>query len=634
MSRSLFRSNTGDCAARLLVLTKNFESGSSRKRQRPGIQCGNAGLTRRSRFGLLFAVFDFAIVLKNREGEFPAQKIRLKCTDYIVYFVFVSNIMKLSDRTSGILLHLSSLPGSSCCGDLGQGARDFADFLQAAGQSWWQMLPINPIDGHHSPYASVSAFAGEPIYIDNQALVEDGLLDPEDVDWQPNGPLERAAFSAARDYRKTRRHKAFERFHNKQGGAKYRAAYEEFMEENRSWVMPHAIFCSLAEDYGTFNWTIWPDEKIRKADPLVLEQVCIDKEERIAYHVFLQLLFDVQWKEFRNYCRERKIGLIGDVPIYVGMSSADTWANSRLFQLDEFGRMERVAGVPADSFNPDGQRWNSPLYRWEKHKEENYQWWLTRIRTCLRRFDALRLDHFIGFYNYFSMPPAPDRDDPGAWIPGPADDFFDTVLTEFPRTAFIAEDLGVMNAGVHALRDKYGFPRMNVFQFSFDYRKNTDLAKEWTANSIVCTGTHDTTTLAAWFEELLEDRKKPEPFWDFEYIFRSLKRYVPGTSEHQKQLTGMQPVLAERWKKLSITASGEISRDSLRWAIIQTVLDSPGNVAIFPMQDLLGLDRSARMNFPGHAEGNWTWRLDRKYLTGELAHTLGELTACFQRNQS
>ncbi|MGL6227107.1 MAG: 4-alpha-glucanotransferase [Thermoguttaceae bacterium] len=512
--------------------------------------------------------------------------------------------MNLKERTSGILLHLSSLPGKSCCGDLGEGARKFADFLQDAGQRNWQMLPVNPIDLYHSPYASVSAFAGEPIYIDLDDLVEQGLLDSESIDWEPQGPRGRTAFSAARDYRELRWIQAYKRFKQGRGGEKYRTAYPQFMEENRSWVLNHALYCTLAEHFGTFHWNDWPDAALRRANPAALEQLGREFGERIDYHIFLQLVFDVQWSSFRSYCRDRGIGLIGDVPIYVGAASADTWGNSRLFQLDEEGNMSRVAGVPADSFNPDGQRWNSPLYDWEVHKATDYEWWRTRIRTCLRRFDVVRLDHFIGFYNYFSMPPEPDPADLGSWISGPADHFFDAILEEFPKTSFIAEDLGVMNAGVHALREKYEFPGMNVFQFSFDYRRNSDPSLNWKPISVVCTGTHDTTTLGAWLEEVVADSRKAEPFWDYEFIVSLLQPFMQD---------GMMP-------------KGSVNRDSLRWGIIQKVLQSPGNTAIFPMQDLLGLDKTARMNFPGHAENNWVWRLEPGCLTPELASKLRMMT--------
>lgn len=521
--------------------------------------------------------------------------------------------MKLTDRTSGILLHLSSLPGAGLCGSLGAPAKAFVDFLHAAKQSWWQMLPINPIDSHFSPYASVSAFAGEPLYLDLHSLVHDRLLDPEDIDWEPAGPEGQVAFQAARDYRKARWRKAFERFRENNGGNTYRAESERFMDENRPWLMQYALFCTLAEHFETSHWSLWPEESLRRADPKALEAVYKEKEERISYHVFLQLIFDVQWRAFRAYCREKGIGLIGDVPIYVGISSVDTWGHPGLFQLDADGRMDRIAGVPGDSFNPDGQRWNSPLYKWDAHKEQGYSWWKSRIRTCLSRFDAVRLDHFIGFYNYFSMPNEPDPNDHGSWIPGPAEDLFDALLEEFPSTAFIAEDLGVLNAGVHALREKYAFPGMNVFQFSFDFRTSEDPTLQWQETSVVCSGTHDTPTLAAWLEEVIADREKPEPFWNLPAILEMLNRFVPETPQSKELFS-------------------QLDLPTLCWAVIRMIMHSRGKTAIFPMQDILALGKFARMNFPGHTVDNWLWRMTPNDPLPGLAETLSELTVRYDRS--
>ncbi|MDR0521606.1 MAG: 4-alpha-glucanotransferase [Planctomycetaceae bacterium] len=509
--------------------------------------------------------------------------------------------MSLQQRLSGVLMPVSSLPGSSLCGCLGAGARRFADFLNRAGQKAWQMLPVNPVDECFSPYASVSAFAGDPIYIDIEDLVETGLLTKSDLAGIPEGPKTQAAYHAARSVKMPLLRKAFDTFRqqtaNGKPPTKYHAAWKPFAEQN-AWVYSHAEFCALSEHYGTVDWTQWKDSGEFTSGKQSADYA-------YAFHVFLQTVFDVQWNELHGYCKQLGILLIGDVPIYVSKNSADTWANRQLFQLDADGHMVRVAGVPADSFNPDGQRWNAPLYDWEKHKESGYAWWLRRIGHSLRRFDALRLDHFIGFYNYFSMTPQPDTHDQGFWVPGPAEDFFETVLREFPEAQLIAEDLGVMNPGVHQLRDRFNFPGINVFQFQFDFRRNTDATAEWKVNSLVCTGTHDTNTLAAWFDEVLLDRKKQEPFWDFGFLFNLIKAAMPDACP--------------------------VTRRSILWGIIRKVMSSPGNVSIFPMQDLLGLPESARMNFPGHASGNWCWRLDESYLTDELADRLRAWTAEFGR---
>ena len=513
--------------------------------------------------------------------------------------------MGFQQRISGVLMPLSSLPGNPLCGDLGSGAKRFASFLHRAGQKAWQVLPVNPIDECFSPYASVSTFAGDPIYIDLEDLVRTGLLSPEALDEIPQGSHSKSAFHAVRDVKMALFHKAFNSFRQTRG-TKYHDAFDRFVEET-PWVGPHAAFCALSEKYGTDDWTTWADEGVRHADQDALKRALADPKlaTTVSFHTFLQVLFDVQWNELREHCQQHSIHLIGDIPIYVSKNSVDTWANRHLFQLDAAGHMTRVAGVPADSFNPDGQRWNAPLYDWEKHKDDGYAWWTARIGNALRRFNTLRLDHFIGFYNYFSMPLEHDDNDLGSWIPGPADDLFEAVLKRFPDASLIAEDLGVMNPGVHQLRDKFAFPGINVFQFQFDFRKNTDATAEWRENSLVCTGTHDTNTLSAWFDEVLEDRKKTEPFWDFAFLLGMIKEFLPSGTP--------------------------LNRESALWGIIRKVMSSPGNVSIFPMQDLLGLPTSARMNFPGHADGNWVWRLDESLLTDELADRLKQWTEEFQR---
>jgi len=513
--------------------------------------------------------------------------------------------MGFKQRISGVLMPISALPGSPLCGDFGSSAKRFVTFLNRAGQKAWQVLPVNPIDECFSPYASISTFAGDPIYIDLEDLVQTGLLQRSDLAGIPQGPQTQSAFYVAREMKMQRFHKAFANF-RRTSGTKYHDAFDRFVDES-PWVGPHAAFCALSEKYGTVDWTQWTDEGVKHADQDALQRTLADPElaTSVAFHTFLQVMFDVQWSELHEHCRQHGIALIGDIPIYVSKNSVDTWANRQLFQLDSAGHMIRIAGVPADSFNPDGQRWNAPLYDWEAHKADGYSWWLHRIGNVLRRFDMLRLDHFIGFYNYFSMTPQPDENDPGSWIPGPANDFFETVLKAFPDAPLIAEDLGVMNPGVHQLRDTFEFPGINVFQFQFDFRINTDVTAEWKENSLVCTGTHDTNTLAAWFDEVLEDRKKPEPFWDFTFLFDMIKQFMPQDCP--------------------------VNRETVLWGIVRKVMSSPGNVAVFPMQDLLGLPSSARMNFPGHADGNWTWRLDASFLTDELADRLKQWTAEFGR---
>jgi 4-alpha-glucanotransferase len=511
--------------------------------------------------------------------------------------------MTLQRRISGVLLPLSSLPGSPLCGNIGAGARRFANFLQQAGQRVWQMLPVNPIDECFSPYASISTFAGDPIYIDLTDLKQNGLLDDEDLSGIPAGPKTRSAFCSAKSIYPQRLHKAFQRF-RETTGTKYHQAFETFIDSN-PWVGPHSVFCALSERFGTNDWLRWTDASLRHADQDALHRVVPELEYHVAYYAFEQLVFDVQWNELHEYCRSKGIALVGDVPIYVSKHSVDTWANRHLFHMEPDGELSRVAGVPGDSFNPDGQRWNSPLFDWQKHKETGYDWWLQRLGKAFCRFDAVRLDHFIGFYNYFSMTPEPDPNDAGFWVAGPADGFFEAVLKAYPGAQLIAEDLGVMKPEVHQLRDKFHFPGINVFQFSFDFRRNTDATLQWNTNSVVCTGTHDTNTAAAWFDEVLLDRKKPEPIWEFPTNYKMIKDILP--------------------------PNVPVNRQTVIWGLVRKVLSSPGNVAVFPMQDLLGLGGDCRMNFPGHADGNWLWRLDEAYLTDELAQRLRLWTQEFGR---
>ncbi len=575
--------------------------------------------------------------------------------------------MNLNERTSGILLHLSSLPGPHCCGDLGKIARRFADFLAQAGQKWWQMLPINPIDECFSPYSSISAFAGDPLYIDLDDLCEQGLLDPEDIAWGPVGPKNHTAYHVARDYRSVRWDKAFRRFQANRGGEKYRVAYagtaydgatyegavydgtvyERFAAEN-SWARPYALFCALAEKYGTQDWVLWPDEAVRHAQPEALRAVAGELAERIEYHLFLQLVFDVQWQELRRYCNDRGIGLIGDVPIYVSRQSVETWSETRLFQIDSHGHLERVAGVPGDSFNPEGQRWNSPLYRWDVHRDDGYAWWTARLVNTLKHFDAVRLDHFIGFYNYFSMPPEnmpkEEREaklqDPhltpeekakllGEWIIVPQDALFEKIRRVLPDSQFIAEDLGVLKEGVIELRNKFGFPGMNVFQFGFDFFRGDDPTIHWEPNSVVCTGTHDTPPLSAWLEELLLDHQLDNRRWNWDAILSMLKSFIGGTEEWKNRF-GHEPLPDGRSRDWPGEAPSFDKKTLIR-AMIEMTMHSPGNTAVFPMQDIIAAGPESRMNFPGHAENNWCWRLDEADLTDDLANTLAYLTWLYRR---
>jgi 4-alpha-glucanotransferase len=543
--------------------------------------------------------------------------------------------VQLSVRSSGILLPVASLPHAPFCGDLGQGARQFIDFLYHSGQTWWQMLPINPIDRYNSPYASISAFAGEPLYIDLEHLVQQGLLDHDDTAPQ-TGPLEKIAYSAARDYRNLRLRKAFDRYRRNLGGDIFRQNSDRFREENSFWLDAHSVFCALADRFGTQEWPEWSDVHLRRHNEEAINAARNVLREDMEYHLFLQLVFDVQWGLLREYCRQRGIGMIGDVPIYVAAASADTWENRHLFQLDEDGNLLRSAGVPGDSFNPDGQRWNSPLYQWGEHESQHYQWWLNRMKLTLQRFDAVRLDHFIGFENYFSLPQTASEEDRGHWYPGPGAHFFEAVLKSFPNARLIAEDLGVLSEGVVNLRDKFAFPGMNVLQFHFDYRHDGDPTRHWQKNSIVCTGTHDTNTIMGWIHDIRHASELGQSPWDRDYLTHLVQSYIPHHLLYENKEISPDDVMAslEHLNASMVSADGSPvpAREQIHTALLRMVMSSPGDVAIFPMQDILGLGSEARMNFPGTSEGNWLWRLDISHLTEKLAASLKSFVVEYHRN--
>lgn len=631
-------------------------------------------------------------------------------------------------RSSGALAPLFSLPGVRDVGSLGRGARRFVDFLADSGQRWWQSLPVNPIDQFGSPYAGRSAFAGETLYLDLEDLRDEGLLDDADlaVAWflpdadaspicanSPNSALppsstpqtdarsERIDYRAAFERRRPCWRKAFERYRNGVGGAKYRALEKHFRYENAFWLDDFVLFAALSEEYGV-SWSDWPVE-FRRRDAAALAEFAEKRTDELDYLRFLQLVFDVQWNELRAYCAERNVGLFGDVPIYVGKNSADVWAFRDLFQVDLEGRTIREAGVPADDFNPDGQRWSSPLYRWERHRETDFDWWRRRMKKTLSRFDLVRLDHFIGFYNFYSFPGdgAPENVDAtnagnqtqsslpqqkenfvarlikalfgkssgnqdGAqnqpkkthivdgvayedgWEPGPQEAFFNAIFADCPREAFVAEDLGVMNAGVCALRDRYRLPGMQVFQFSFDDVKidaKTGAApnplEKWSENYVAYTGTHDAAPILGWLADVEKYGGGAWASLDFAGIVDVLERYrrdddrpaaildgdAPANEASESTQTAQTANPATPTLGVSLRCeplSTQIAK--LRTAALRAVAESPCRLAIFPIQDVLGLSNDARVNFPGVGVGNWTWRFADDALTSETCRELRKLT--------
>lgn len=468
----------------------------------------------------------------------------------------------LSDRSSGILLHITSLPGAHGIGDLGPAAYAFAELLAQAKQQWWQTLPVCPIGHGDSPYHSVSAFAGSPLMISLEGLVDDGLLSNDDLDAMPVGEVD---YAAARQYKLTMLRRAFEA--SRIGSqSKLRTDEAHFAQQSRAWLDDYCLYAAIAHTQGGAPWTDWTPA-LRDRDPETLDRARRELRGAIEFHTFAQHIFDRQWRRLRHHCRSQGVRLLGDVPIFVSLQSADVWARRDVFRLGDDGRPTVVAGVPPDYFSEDGQLWGNPLYDWDALAERDYDWWIDRLATTFARFDTVRLDHFIGFHNYWEVPADAPNARKGHWRPGPGRALFDCVQRKFAGRPMIAEDLGMLTDGVTELREACGFPGMRVLQFAFDGDpQNIHRVVNHTERSVAYTGTHDNDTARGWFDSLDD---------------------------------GMQ-----QWIRQEFGAHDE----PIHWAMIRNAWHSPSVLAITPMQDWLGLDGTHRMNTPGIGQGNWRWR--------------------------
>ncbi len=492
------------------------------------------------------------------------------------------------NRASGILLHLTSLPGPYGIGDLGPAARRFVDFLHQAGCSVWQVLPLGPTGFGDSPYATFSAFAGNPYLVSPDDLMVEGLLTQADLSPRPDFPAHRVDYGAVIPYKLSLLDRAYQRLRQR-ARPDLQAALAAFRQAEAAWLEDFALFMALKEAHHGAPWSAWP-EPLRRRDPAALAQARRDLAEAIEKQVFRQFLFFRQWQGLREYAHARQVYLLGDVPIFVAYDSADVWAHPELFFLDEQGRPTVVAGVPPDYFSPTGQRWGNPLYRWEVHRQSGYAWWLARLRMALRTVDLIRLDHFRGFAGYWEVPAEEPTAVNGRWRPGPGEDFFRTVFRELGEVPLIAEDLGEITPDVIALRQAFDLPGMKVLVFAFDSGPdNPFLPHHYTPNAVVYTGTHDNDTVVGWWQRAAEDER------DF------CRRYL-ATDGHD-----------------------------IAWDLIRAAWASVAVVAMAPMQDLLRLDNTARMNYPGRPSGNWAWRMAPNALGDHLRHALGELNALYSR---
>jgi 4-alpha-glucanotransferase len=498
-------------------------------------------------------------------------------------------------RASGVLLHPTSLPGRHGIGDLGREAHAFVDFLGTTGQRWWQMLPLGPTGYGNSPYQSHSSFAGNPLLIDLDDLVRRRWLaaDAADELGLPADQVDFDAVSATKGRALRLAHAGF-----KAGGL--REDFEAFKTANHAWLDDYVFYQALKDHHGGLPWYEWERELIVR-DPGACARWRARLAEGVAYHEFIQFIFDIQWRALRAACLEAGVMLIGDLPIFVAHDSADVWARPDLFELDQHGQPLVVAGVPPDYFSETGQLWGNPLYRWDVHAGEDYAWWLARVRALLERVDLIRIDHFRGFEAYWEIPAGSKTAAPGRWVPGPGKMFFEAVKRRLGSLPFIAEDLGLITPAVELLRDELELPGMRVLQFGFepDAGAEKDLPHRHVPHCVVYTGTHDNDTTRGWF-----------------------------TSTHVASTQSVAEIEAERAFALRYLNS---TGDQIHWDMIRLAFTSVADTAIIPLQDILGLDGSARMNLPGTGEGNWRWRFRHDQIDRQARDRLADLTAVYSR---
>ncbi|MBN2059022.1 MAG: 4-alpha-glucanotransferase [Deltaproteobacteria bacterium] len=495
-------------------------------------------------------------------------------------------------RGSGILLHISSLPSRFGVGDYGPGAYGFVDFLAESKQHYWQVLPLTPTDPLYgnSPYHGNSSFAMNPLFISPEMLTKKGSLNEEDFRDRPGFSRDHIDYEVAVPYKE----KLNMIFCKRLGDSVTLDGYRDFMDRNAYWIHDYSLFMALKHYFNGKAWHEWPSD-IRDRDPGSLKDARERFSEDILRVCLVQYVLLDQWSQLKNYCNEKGIMIIGDLPIYVVHDSADVWVNPELFNLDDEKTPLTVAGVPPDYFSETGQLWGNPVYRWDVLKERGFDWWIGRIKHNLRLYDFLRIDHFRGFVGYWEIPVREKKAVNGRWVEAPAWDFFNRMTEEIPGLPIFAEDLGYITPDVLEVIHHYKFPGMKILLFAFgdDLPINPYLPHNLERNCIIYTGTHDNNTAKGWFE----NEATPE-------IKKRIYRYL-----------GMD------------LDSHDISRELVRLAMM-----SVADLSMIPMQDLLALDDSARMNTPGITRGNWEWRLDPDLLTPAVSRELGEMTWAYGRD--
>lgn len=490
-------------------------------------------------------------------------------------------------RSSGILLPIFSLPSPYGIGTLGRAAYDFVDFLVDAGQSWWQILPVGPTSYGDSPYQSFSTFAGNPYFIDLDMLIEDGLLEKADISsvtwyghpsyvdyekmWEHRYPILKKAVQNSRGYDDN--------------------DFKEFVDKNRGWLFDYALFMSVKALFDNKPWTEWEDEEIRLHKEEAVSKYSEKLSDDILFYEYLQYLFFKQWDALKEYAKEKGIGIIGDIPIYVALDSADVWSDPKQFKLDEKNLPKDVAGVPPDYFSEDGQLWGNPLYDWDFMKADGFGWWIRRIEGAAKLYDVIRIDHFRGFESFWAVPYGSTTAKNGKWVKGPGMDLVNVLKNWFWNIQFIAEDLGILTDDVRSLLKDSTFPGMKVLEFAFDSKEPSDyLPHNYDKNCICYAGTHDNDTLAGWLDTADDDDIK----FAMAYLNVDDKTDLPD-------------------------------------AIIRAGMASTANLFVAQIQDYLELDSSARINVPGTLGDNWKWRILKNQLNKELSERICKVSKLYSR---
>lgn len=506
-------------------------------------------------------------------------------------------------RSSGILLHPTSLPGKYGIGSLGREAFAFVDFLRKSNQKLWQIFPLGPTGYGDSPYQSFSTFAGNPYLIDFDLLIEQNLLQESDLENINFGDSEEYIdYGAIYNQKYPLLKKAFENYKNLKNEAsaensekadKIRTLsekFETFKRENGEWLEDYCLFISLKNHFNGLPWSEW-EEDIKLRKPEAINRYRNELADEIEYSRFIQFLFFAQWNDVKSYANENNIKIIGDIPIFVAFDSADAWANPEIFLFDAELKPYKVAGVPPDYFSPTGQLWGNPLYDWEKLKETNYKWWIDRVRANFSTCDIIRIDHFRGFESYWAVPYGDSTAENGKWVKGPGIELFNAIKEQLGDLPIIAEDLGLMTQEVIDLREATGFPGMKILGFAFDSNEENEyLPHTYNRNCVVYTGTHDNDTLIGWFEKANEEDKA------------FARAYLNSRDDSE-----------------------------INWDAIRGAWGSVADIALVPIQDILGLGSEARINTPGVAAGNWQWRLKGGVLNDELAEKLAKMTRTYSR---